>query len=65
MIVSSIVSTAFHLDLEVVAEGVETEEACRRLAGLGCRWAQGWLFSPALPAASLPRLLADRHHAFM
>jgi EAL domain-containing protein (putative c-di-GMP-specific phosphodiesterase class I) len=58
VIVSSIVSTSFHLDVDVVAEGVETEATCRRLAGLGCRWAQGWLFSPAVPAASLPRLLA-------
>jgi EAL domain-containing protein (putative c-di-GMP-specific phosphodiesterase class I) len=64
-IVGSIVHTAFQLDIDVVAEGVETEETCRRLAALGCRWAQGWLFSAAVPAASLPRLLADRHHALL
>ena len=64
-IVGSIVHTAFQLDIDVVAEGVETEETCRRLAGLGCRWAQGWLFSAAVPAASLPRLLANRQHALL
>lgn len=27
---------------------------------LGCRWAQGWLFSAAVPAASLASLLANQ-----
>jgi EAL domain-containing protein (putative c-di-GMP-specific phosphodiesterase class I) len=34
----------------VVAEGVETEEAFRRLCSLGCDHVQGYLFGPAMAA---------------
>lgn len=57
-VVASTVSTARELGLHVVAEGVESEQVRSRLAGLGCCWAQGWLYSPAVPGADLPRLLA-------
>ena len=44
------------LGLEVVAEGVETEEQFELLVKMGCQRFQGWLFAPALP----PALLAER-----
>ena len=37
------------LSLRVVAEGVETEEAFRALAALGCDVAQGYMITRALP----------------
>ena len=43
------------LGLEVVAEGVETEEQLQFLIRMGCERFQGWLFAPALP----PRQLAE------
>lgn len=49
-IVRSIVSLGLHLGHEVVAEGVETPAQAALLRQLGCRFAQGYLFSPALPA---------------
>ncbi|NCT92686.1 EAL domain-containing protein [Cellulomonas sp. APG4] len=38
------------LEMEVVAECVETPDQARHLAELGCRDVQGWLYSRALPA---------------
>lgn len=38
-----------NLGLKVVAEGVETQAVARRLATLGCDFAQGYLFSKPLP----------------
>jgi EAL domain-containing protein (putative c-di-GMP-specific phosphodiesterase class I)/putative methionine-R-sulfoxide reductase with GAF domain len=56
-VVQATVAAALELNLDVIAEGVEDEQVRRRIAATGCRWAQGWLFSPALPEQSLPRLL--------
>jgi EAL domain-containing protein (putative c-di-GMP-specific phosphodiesterase class I) len=57
-IVSATVAAALELDLVVIAEGIEDEKVRRSIAATGCRWAQGWLFSPAVPAQTLPRLLS-------
>jgi EAL domain-containing protein (putative c-di-GMP-specific phosphodiesterase class I)/putative methionine-R-sulfoxide reductase with GAF domain len=56
-VVGATVAAALELNLEVIAEGIESEPVRRRIAATGCRWAQGWLFSPALPEQTLPRLL--------
>jgi EAL domain-containing protein (putative c-di-GMP-specific phosphodiesterase class I)/AmiR/NasT family two-component response regulator len=42
------------LGLDVVAEGVETEEEWQLLAQLGCDIAQGYLISPPVPGEQLP-----------
>jgi diguanylate cyclase (GGDEF)-like protein len=56
-IVRSVLALANDLGLEVVAEGVETPEQAELLRGLGCRYAQGFLFARALPIAELTRRL--------
>lgn len=50
-IVASIVGLARNLELEIVAEGVESEAQRALLLAMGCNVAQGFLFSPAVPAA--------------
>ncbi|RKP43769.1 EAL domain-containing protein [Pararobbsia silviterrae] len=45
------------LGLGVVAEGVEREDQARYLIERGARYAQGWLFSKALPAEALVRFV--------
>ncbi|MGP3690496.1 EAL domain-containing protein [Streptomyces sp. IBSNAI002] len=45
------VGLAHSLGLDVVAEGVETEEVRGLLEGMGVTVIQGWLVAPALPAA--------------
>jgi diguanylate cyclase (GGDEF)-like protein/PAS domain S-box-containing protein len=52
-IVASLISLAAAVGVHVVAEGVETAEQRDRLRALGCRFGQGFLWSPAVPAARL------------
>jgi EAL domain-containing protein (putative c-di-GMP-specific phosphodiesterase class I) len=40
------------------AEGVETPDQLSALSSVGCSEAQGYLFSPAVPATDVPGLLA-------
>lgn len=56
-VVRSAILLARELDCEVVAEGIETAETARRLAGWGCRYGQGYLFSPAVPIDQLCEFL--------
>jgi EAL domain-containing protein (putative c-di-GMP-specific phosphodiesterase class I) len=49
-LVSAIVNLAHSLELNVVAEGVETEEQSRRLRRLRCDEMQGFLVSKPVPA---------------
>jgi len=51
VIVRSTIDLGRNLGLEVVAEGVETEEVWDLLKGLGCTLAQGYYLTPPLPAA--------------
>ncbi len=56
-IVTATVSFASALGLVVTAEGVEEPDQLARLVALGCHRAQGFLFSPAVPADAVPWLL--------
>jgi diguanylate cyclase (GGDEF)-like protein len=44
------------LNLQVVAEGIETEEQLTALVTMGCHMAQGYYFSKPVPAAEIPAL---------
>jgi diguanylate cyclase (GGDEF)-like protein len=59
-IVRSTIDLARHLALDVVAEGVETEEVLDVLVALECDVAQGYLLSRPLPADQLDGWLAAR-----
>jgi len=48
-IVDTIISMAHSLNLDVIAEGVETEEQRQYLENAGCQNYQGYLFSKPLP----------------
>ncbi len=53
VLVKSVIDLAHSLDLQVVAEGVESEAQCEKLHELGCVYTQGYLFGRPLPAAEL------------
>lgn len=50
------------LDIKVVAEGLEREEQLDFLIKNGCDMAQGFLFSPPLPARDMLSLLKEKTH---
>jgi EAL domain-containing protein (putative c-di-GMP-specific phosphodiesterase class I) len=57
-IASSVIALAQAMSLEVVAEGIETEEQLRFLQAQGCTEGQGYLFSRPVPPAELELFLA-------
>jgi diguanylate cyclase (GGDEF)-like protein/PAS domain S-box-containing protein len=57
---NAIVQLARSLDLEVIAEGIETSTQWDELRALGCRAGQGYLFARPMPAAAMTRLLERR-----
>ncbi len=57
-LVSAIISMAERLGLECVAEGVETLQQSRVLLQRGCTTAQGYFFSPPLPAGDIEKMMA-------
>ena len=57
-IVRAVVDIAGARDMTTTAEGVETEAQRQMLRALGCSDMQGYLFSPAKPAADLKTLFA-------
>ncbi len=57
-IVSAVIDLARVLGMEEIAEGVETAEQAAHLRKLGCRFAQGYLFSKPSPAEATATLLA-------
>ncbi len=58
-IVEAIIGMARALSLDVIAEGLENEQQLSELLRLGCDYAQGHLFSRALPAAGVTSLLRE------
>jgi diguanylate cyclase (GGDEF)-like protein len=59
-IVQAIVNIAAASNMTTTAEGVETERQMELLRELGCTEMQGYLFSPAISAAEIQRLLLSR-----
>jgi EAL domain-containing protein (putative c-di-GMP-specific phosphodiesterase class I) len=62
VMVEKIIEMGHELDMEVIAEGVETEEQFETLRAKGCDGVQGFLFSRALPPADIIRWL-ETHRA--
>jgi diguanylate cyclase (GGDEF)-like protein len=58
-IVRTISTLARNLGMEVIAEGIETEEQYRQLKMLGCEYGQGYLFSRPVNSDAVAHLLAQ------
>jgi len=56
-IVRAILALADGLDMQVIAEGVETESQLKFLQDHQCKFFQGFLFSKPVPASELVTLL--------
>ncbi len=59
-IVGSMIDLGHHLGIEVVAEGVETDEAAAHLTELGCDTLQGFSIGRPMPARALEDWLRAR-----
>jgi diguanylate cyclase (GGDEF)-like protein/PAS domain S-box-containing protein len=59
-IVSAMISMAHSMNMDVVAEGVETTEQLALLQDLNCDSIQGFLFSKPLPASEATALLKSK-----
>jgi diguanylate cyclase (GGDEF)-like protein/PAS domain S-box-containing protein len=60
-LVEGIVRLAGTLEVEVIAEGIETETERELLAGMGCQYGQGYLLSVPVEAAKAEALLSLDH----
>ncbi len=58
-IVKTIIELAHNLRMEVVAEGIETEEHMRLLREMNCDYGQGYFFSKPVDALSATELLRE------
>lgn len=54
-IVDAAVNLAHKIDMQVVAEGVEDQQALHILADMGCDYAQGYLISRPVPASEFAK----------
>jgi EAL domain-containing protein (putative c-di-GMP-specific phosphodiesterase class I) len=61
-IVKTIVTLAHSLNLEVIAEGIETVEQLDHLRGLGCEYGQGHFFSKPIDRNTTATLLTAAPH---
>jgi EAL domain-containing protein (putative c-di-GMP-specific phosphodiesterase class I) len=59
-IVRTIVTLAENLGMQVIAEGVETEEQLDQLKLLKCQYAQGYLFSEPMNALEADLFILNR-----
>ena len=57
-IVKTIINLAHDLNMEVIAEGIETEEQWEIFKSLNCEYGQGFLFGKPLPAQEIGELIA-------
>ncbi|WP_179512243.1 MULTISPECIES: bifunctional diguanylate cyclase/phosphodiesterase [unclassified Sphingomonas] len=60
-IVRAVLGLAAALNMETVAEGIETIEVGQTLAALGCTYGQGFAYAAPLDAAAAYRLLSERN----
>ena len=59
-LVGSIVEIGRRIGLTVVAEGIETAHACKRVGDLGCHEGQGFLFARPMWSADVLEWVASR-----
>ncbi|MBX2834784.1 MAG: EAL domain-containing protein [Micavibrio sp.] len=59
-LVRSVVALGHNLKMNLIAEGVETEEERSLLADMGCNMAQGYFFAKPMPEKDIVQFLIDK-----
>ncbi len=60
VVVTNIINMAKHLNMKVVAEGVETAAQAMWLKGINCDYAQGYYFAKPMPVDAFKELLISK-----
>ncbi len=60
-IIRAIIQLAHSLELQVIAEGIETIDQLKFLRDLGCEYGQGYYFSKPVPAEDVPALFSEHN----
>jgi diguanylate cyclase (GGDEF)-like protein len=60
VLLRSVISMARSLEMDVVAEGIETDEDAAELAKMGCQFGQSFLFGSPITGDATLRLLKER-----
>lgn len=60
VILEAVIAMANRLGMDVITEGVETEEQMQILAAMGCHYYQGYYFSRPIPVAEFEKLCWPR-----
>lgn len=61
-LVKSIITLAESLSIEVLAEGIETQDQEEVLVDLGCDYAQGYFYAKPLPVSEIPDFIRNWKH---
>jgi EAL domain-containing protein (putative c-di-GMP-specific phosphodiesterase class I) len=64
VLVETLISLANQFSMDVVAEGIETEEQRLKLLELGIREGQGYVYAKPLPAAELVKMAGQKARLF-
>ncbi len=59
-ICEAIVAMSHRLDIQVIAEGIETEEELQKVRDIACDFAQGYLYAPPLEAPQATQWMLER-----
>jgi EAL domain-containing protein (putative c-di-GMP-specific phosphodiesterase class I) len=60
LIVGAIIGLGHSLHLELIAEGIETEDVMKQLIAMGCQTGQGYFIARPMPASNVPDWIAQR-----
>jgi diguanylate cyclase (GGDEF)-like protein/PAS domain S-box-containing protein len=60
VLLRSVITMAREMSMQVVAEGIESEEDALELAKMGCNYGQSFIFGPPMGTDSVLRLLKER-----
>lgn len=60
-LLQAIVQLASSLGLQAIAEGIETQDTAQALRLMGCRFGQGYLFSPPIAGSVVAQRLQDQY----
>ena len=61
-VVRQVINLAHGLDMDVIAEGVETREQIELLRKMGCVYGQGYYYYRPMPMKELQKLIAQKEN---